>query len=145
MSTEPKSAESLLSAEVQGFLRRHIESYEQLEVLLLLCAQPDRLWSSESVASDLRVTRSAADESLRFLCRENLVRVELRTNRLCFRYGPRSPQLAGLATQFVRAYEEHRIEVMRLMTANAVERVRIKALRKFSDSFILKPKKGNDG
>ena len=40
-----------------------------------------------------------------------------------------------------RVYEERRLDVIKRMTANAIERVRTAAIRTFSDAFLLRRKK----
>jgi len=138
-------AEPVISEDVQDFLREYIESYEQLGILVLLYAHPERSWDSASIASELRITEGIADEAVRFLCRENLLSVQVGAEALLFKYGPRPPELDGLVGRLVQAYDEQRLEVMKLMTANAVQRVRTKALRKFADSFLVGRKKNKDG
>jgi hypothetical protein len=137
--------EQLVPKGVRDFLREHVESYEHIEILLLCQAHPEKSWSSNSVAAELRVPVTIAEEALRFLCREALLSVEVGTRTLRFKYAPRSPELAEQVTGLLRAYSEQRVEIMTLMTTNAVERLRTSALRKFSDSFLLGRKKKDDG
>jgi hypothetical protein len=137
--------DQLVPKDVRDFLREHIESYEHLEILLLFQAHPEKSWSSNSVAAELHVPGTIAEEALRFLCREALLGVEVGARAIRFKYAPRSPELAAQVKGLLRAYSEQRIEIMTLMTANAVERLRTSALRKFSDSFLLGRKKNDDG
>lgn len=138
-------AEFVVSGEVLAFMREHIESYEQVEVLILLRAHREQSWTSSAVATHLRITTTMASEALRFLCRENILSVQVGPSELLFKYAPRPAELGELVNRFVQAYDAHRLEVMKLMTANALERLRTKALRKFSDSFLIARKKKEDG
>ena len=52
---------------------------------------------------------------------------------------PRGETLARL----VEVYEEQPIEIIKLMSANAIERVRTAALRAFADAFVLHKGKDN--
>jgi hypothetical protein len=85
-----------------------------------------------------------AAESLRFLCEQGLLRVEAGSHALLFSYEPRSSELAALVSRLVEAYDTERLAVMRLMTANSIERLRTKALEKLSDSLSLARKKSSN-
>jgi len=52
---------------------------------------------------------------------------------------PRGETLARL----VEVYEEQPIEIIKLMSTNAIERVRTAALRAFADAFVLHKGKDN--
>lgn len=130
---------------LQNFLRAHVESYEQLNILILFSAQPERLWEIKAIASELRIPEASAEEAARFLCRQSLLTVQVGMRALLFVYKPRSTELDELVKALAQAYREQGVEVMRLMTANAIERLRLKAIRSFSDAFIVAPKKNKDG
>ena len=137
--------ESSLPAEVQVFLRERMESYEQLEVLLLLRTRPSDPWAASAVASELHMPEPAADQALRALSRHGLLSVAVSPKALVFRYQPESAELAALVEKLAGAYTEQRIAVVRLMTANSIERLRARALRTFANAFLLGKKGGNDG
>jgi hypothetical protein len=127
------------------FIRNHVESYEQLEILIRLRAQPDRRWAHHSISSASGIDETLAEESLRFLCEQGLLRAEVGTHALLFRYEPQSSELDALAGRLEEAYGTERLAVMRLMTANSIERLRTKALEKLSDSLSLaRTKSGED-
>lgn len=137
--------ESSLPAEVQAFLRERMESYEQLEVLLLLRARPDDAWAANAVGSELHMPEAAADHSLRALSRHGLLSVAASPKELVFSYRPESAELAALVEKLAGAYTEQRIEVVRLMTTNSIDRLRAGALRTFANAFILGKKGGKGG
>jgi hypothetical protein len=132
-------------ADVQAFLREHVESYEQLEVLLRLRLQPDRSWTPLDVASELRISDELGLAALRFLCRERLLGVDVGRGVLLFRYAPQSAELVELIPRLAIAYEENRLEVMRLMTANAIDRLRLGPMNRLANAFLLGRKKNRDG
>jgi hypothetical protein len=131
--------------DLQIFMRDHLESYEQLEILIRLRAHPERTWAPHSISSELRIDEAISEEALRFLCRQGLLGVDIGKQALLFKYEPKSSELDALVGRLVQAYDTERLAVMRLMTANSIERLRTKALKKFSDSFILARKKDKDG
>jgi hypothetical protein len=140
-----QSTDNPLAEALQAFLRAHIESHEQLDVLILLSSQPDRVWAPKAIATELRITEALAEAASRFLCRQSLLTVQIGARALLFVYKPRSRDLDELVKALTKAYREQRLEVIRLMTANALERLRLKSIRSFSDAFILAAKKNKDG
>lgn len=132
-----RSTVSALSDEVATFLREKIESVEQLEILLLLRAQPDRLWTGDSVSTELNIVPSLAGEALEHLCRSNLLDVRVGREHVAFRYAPGTSELDRAVHELVRAHREMRVELMRALSANAVQRVRTSAIRMFADAFLV--------
>jgi hypothetical protein len=133
-----------ISQYLQVFIRNYVESYEQLEILIRLRAHPDRTWTHHSISSASGIDETLAEESLHFLCAQGLLRAEVSTHAMLFRYEPQSSELDALAGRLVEAYDTERLAVMRLMTANSIERLRTKALEKLSDSFSLARKKSSE-
>lgn len=126
-----------LSAELKGFLRGWVTSYEQLQTLLLLHRRRDDSFSPQSVAEVLHVSEVATTEALEHLCRVTLVSVQVASGTRSFRYAPGSIHLSGLVDQLADAWDRHQLVVMNLMSSNAIERVRTRAIRTFADAFIL--------
>src|SRR5688500_14439079 len=62
--------------DVQRFLRRYISSIGQLEVFLLLSGNPERWWSCDAVADELRASHVAARQALHQLVSAYLVEFE---------------------------------------------------------------------
>jgi hypothetical protein len=136
-------SEEKIPQDVIALLQEHVHSYEQLEILVLL-----RGWSGEelvdqAVAQALGIPVESAAGALRQLA-ETGVLESITQSDLQWRYrGPRDdlrPAIDGLA----KAYKESRLEVMRLMTVNAIRRMRTGAMRAFADAFVV-GKKRNDG
>ena len=61
-----------ISAELERFLRRYVESFDEFNVLLLVAAGP-RPWTSESLAQSLEMTPAAAESALGHLVARALV------------------------------------------------------------------------
>lgn len=129
-----------LPEEVQEFLRDRVRSFEDLETLLLLRNHPGETWSAERVASKLNISSAAAQESLDQLGRQNLLDVMVGGQSFLFAYNPGNPALRESVDRLVRAYTENRIEVMKVMSSDAVERVR-GSVKAFADAFLLGRKK----
>ena len=66
----------------------------------------------------------------------------MRAGQRRFVFAPKSAELGARVVELERAYVERRLAVVQMMSANAVERMRGAAIRRFADSFRLeRPKK----
>jgi len=137
-------AESTLPSDVQAFLHDRLESYEQLEVLLLLRTRRSDTWTPSAVGAELHMPELVAQQALEALCQQGLLSAALPDGQV-FRYRPESAELDALVERLAEGYSHQRIEVVRLMTANAIERLRARALRTFANAFILGKKAAKDG
>lgn len=132
-------------ADVQAFLRDRVESYEELRILLLLQTRPNESWAPSAVAAKLQMPEAVAEQNLRGLCRQGLLTPAVPLDTGAFRYQPESPELAMLVEKLVETYENHQMEVVQMMTTNAIERLRARALRTFANAFLIGKKGGKDG
>jgi len=130
-----------LAPELQSFLLEHVESFEQLELLLLLCRERDRERTAAELAQQLRIQVELASEVLHVLCQRGLLAARDSLSEGPFCYQPREAALDAAVLQLLHAYESNRLEVMRVMSANAMARVRGSALRAFTGSFLLRKEK----
>ena len=127
--------------EVSAFLRAHIESYEQLETLLLLNSHPTRQWTSADIAATLKVSESEVLDALELLLAAGLVRVESNARAPSYSFAPTDAVVSEVVARLAALYTDRRVDVMKLMSAHAIARVRDAALRTFSDAFLLNGKK----
>jgi hypothetical protein len=133
---EPPMSGSGVPSDVQSFLLDHFESLEQLQVLILLQRSPDQHWDASRVTRELSVPLSVAEESLLALKAHGLVAYEGAPGDSRFRYAPSSEELARQVDRLIESYAEQHAEVLRLMTANAIERLRAGVLGAFSSAFV---------
>jgi hypothetical protein len=128
-----------LPEDVRRFIADHIESVEQLEILLLLHQHGGRVWTAESVARELRIAPISAGERLDDLARASILS-RTQGNPAEYRYAPASPKLdeavAGLAT----AYSERRVTVINLIFSKPVDKIRT-----FADAFRLRRDDDDNG
>jgi DNA-binding IclR family transcriptional regulator len=118
-------------------LRERVASLEGLEVVLLLRRDPDRSWPADELAERLSIPESLLDPVLVELAQQGL----LATSDQRWRYAPASAELAASIDRLALLYDERRLEVMRLLSAHALERIRNSAARAFADAFVIKRKK----
>jgi len=129
-----------LPEDVHGLLREHIETYEQLEVLLLLRRERHEKWTAAALAARLQVRAELIATALAGLERAGLVVVGGEASAPHFTYRPATAGLDAAADRLDREYRERPIRIIQLMSANAIERVRTSALQTFADAFVLKKK-----
>ncbi len=121
---------------VRRFIVDHVDSVEQLEILLLLHQHPGRTWDAEAVARELRISALSAGDRLEDQARAGLLaRVEGSPGR--FRYAPGTPALDEAVSGLATAYAERRVTVINLIFSKPVDKIRT-----FADAFRLR--KGED-
>lgn len=117
-----------LPRSVQELLDRSITSVEQLELLLLLHANPDRAWTADAAGHEVRTSTHSAGGRL----------AELVARRLA-RETPEGYVFAGDAaarsavSELGRLYSTHRVRVISRIFAKPPE-----SIRDFADAFRLR-------
>ena len=129
-----------LPEDVQRLLRDYIESYEQLELLLLLRTELDP-WTVEALSARLRIPASLVLLALDGLQRIGFVAARPLGAEKQYAYIAQNSGGEATLERLVQAYREHPIPILKQMSANAIERVRTAALRAFADAFILRKDK----
>lgn len=120
---------------VRDFVLAHVDSIEQLEVLLLLAARPTVAFTTVEVSDELRTAPSSAANRLDRLRDHRLVEV-LPGDRHRLRA---DPELSETLRQVANAYRDWRVSVVTLIYSRPSDVVRV-----FTDAFVLKkgPKNG---
>ncbi len=126
-----------IPADLGQLLRERVASLEGLEAMLLLRRDPTRAWSADALAQRLSIPETFLDPVLHELVASGLLAVD----DTGWRYAPHSPALAAAVDRLALLYDERRLEVMRLLSAHALERIRDSAARAFADAFVIKRKK----
>jgi hypothetical protein len=127
-------ADGDLPPDVQLFLHDQIDSLEQLECLLLLYRRREDIWSAPDVSRELQLSEPVAEEALRALCERGLLAIASVPEQ--FRYAPSSAGVAELVERIAAVHAEQRAALMRLLTANAIQRLRARALGMFSGALV---------
>jgi predicted ArsR family transcriptional regulator len=124
---------------VKDFLFEHIHGHEELEILVLV-HQSGRQ-TEDSIAESLKISTPLVDDALKALCGRGLLERATGNGRAQYRSSDNWKQVCD---ELARLYASHRLELVRLMSANAIERVRTRAMRTFADCFFL-GKRRDDG
>lgn len=131
-----------LPEDVRALLHEHIESYEQLEILLLLHRERYENWTPQGVTTRLRLPAELIRSALTGLKASGLVEAT-GADPARFAYRPASSGLDAAVGRLAREYSERPISIIKLMSANAIERLRSAALHTFADAFVLKKDKNS--
>jgi DNA-binding IclR family transcriptional regulator len=129
-----------LPTDVLELLQQRVGSLEELEVLLLLRRTRERDWEVFEIARELGLPDTIVDTTIATLRSHDFLMIEGSPAGRC-RYAPRPAELAALVDRLATLYEERRLEVMRVLSAHALERVRDSAARAFAEAFVLGRKK----
>ncbi len=126
-----------ISAEVQSFLREYIETYEELEVLLLLQREASGPWTADSLAARLRIPLAALGDALAALRGRKLVESIPAGLEEHYRL-PVEVARSQTVVRLASLYANQSIEIIKLMSANSIERIRTAALRSFAEAFLFR-------
>jgi hypothetical protein len=126
-------SEPVVQPQVEQFIRDHISSVAQLEILLLLQTNPQQPWSPQAIARELRIEPAGAAAQLAQLAVSNLVREQSPGE---FVYNPATPELQAAVTALAQAYLIRRVTVIGLIFAKPPAPPA--SIRAFSDAFRLR-------
>ncbi|HLM42455.1 MAG TPA: hypothetical protein VK458_01255 [Myxococcaceae bacterium] len=128
-----------LPEDVRNLITDHIESVEQLEILLLLHQHGSRVWTADSVARELRVAPNSAGERMDELARASIL-ARTQGSAVEYRYAPKSPSLDVAVAGLARAYSERRVTVINFIFSKPVDKIRT-----FADAFRLRKDDDDNG
>lgn len=116
---------------MQQLLRAHVESFEQLLVLLWFCRNHARAWSLDEIAA--AVHAAELEGALDHLCAHRLLERQTDRSGARYVYNPRPPSLAWVIEALARVHDENPVDIVRLLNANAIERIRSAAIVTFGE------------
>ncbi|HEX4266585.1 MAG TPA: hypothetical protein VHY36_01760 [Steroidobacteraceae bacterium] len=137
MSSNEDPGSHDLSADVRTLLFEHIESYEQLEILLLLQRNRGADWTAAQLSGHLKISDELVAESLSALQMGGLVLGRRERAPIAYAYAPVSLALEETVSRLAAAYSERPVPIIRLMSSNAIQRLRTGAMRALAESFVL--------
>lgn len=119
-----------LPDDVRRFLNRHVDSVEQLEVLLLIRRAPGRSWSAADLARELYIRPQSVAQQFERLIGQGFVRERAPG---FFQYAPRSAELDQVVARLADMHHERRLAVISLIASKPME-----SLKAFSDAFRIR-------
>jgi len=135
--------DATIPADVRTLLDERIHTLEQLEAIILVRKGEREDWSGEEVADLLHISIESANEALQRLAQAGVLEaIELPAHVV--RYRGFTKRFEAVVDRLLEVYESNRIELMMLLSANAIERMRTGALRAFAEAFVV-GRKRKDG
>lgn len=113
---------------LRTFVNKYITSVEQIEVLLLLLANPQRVWSIDEISAILRSSPSSIQTRLAALAK---ARLAVGTPEVGYRYAA-TGRLHALVEELSDEYGARRFSVIELIFSKP------DAARSFADAFRLR-------
>ena len=126
---------------IKAFLFERIHTHEELEVVVLLARAGAQRRTEAAIAAELKIVVSLVTDALKALSNRDIVDA-LTENAST--YWHINPACEARLRELVALYDQQRLEIVMLMSANAIERVRTGAMRTFADCFFL-GRKRDDG
>lgn len=127
---------TLLSETVRSLVCDRIHTIEQLEVVLLMAAEPETAWTTDSVAARLEIDPELAESALRRCVETELCR-PLAGAQPAYTFAPDLPSAQGIR-ELAAVYPRARVEVLMLISACAMERIRTAQLHTFAQAFLMR-------
>jgi len=112
--------------EIQRFISDYIQTLEQLEVLLLVAALPDRAWTVDGVFQVVQTNREVVQARLDEFVGRGLMHVAAGE----YRYAPQTPELARQVAATSEFYKLRRHTMVEFIYSRPDDE-----LRNFSDAF----------
>jgi RIO-like serine/threonine protein kinase len=127
------TSEEQIPDDVRHLIQERIHSIEALEVLLLLFQRHGQWLSMAAVAGELRIGESSVEAAVADLVSNGFV--ERDASAAQYRLGATNTD--HVVAKLLRTYEGARVEVLVMISRNAIGRVRNDALRTFAEAFRL--------
>jgi hypothetical protein len=121
--------EDVLPAAVRRSLDRHLDTVDQLEVLLFLYRESARFWGAAGTSNALHITEQSAAYSLEVLARRGFLDVRI-ASEVVYRFSPATAALSAAVKEIARAYCAQREPVLAFLTSR-----RRQSLKEFSEAF----------
>ena len=125
-------ADAELSPEARQFLKAHIQSLEQLEILAVMRAEREREWTSQAIYDTVLSNEKSIIGRLAQFESAGLV-IANKARPLTYRYSPSGPALDAAVEATLLAYRERRVTVI-----ETIFRPDADPAKSFADAFRFK-------
>lgn len=127
-----------ISHDVRQFIFEHIDSVEQLEILLLLRDRPGDVWTIQAISKQMRSSESSVRQRLMSIQSSGLIKL-VGTNPESYSYSPWSSEIDSVVKSLDESYRIRKHSVFELIFSP------LKRARKFADAFTIKKSSGETG
>ena len=121
-----------ITAEIHRLIAEHIVSADQLDILLLLHSEPERVWTAREVSEAVFTVPTAATMRLEQLVAAGFLASSGGADP-GYMYSPATPELRQGAEALAAAYRANRVAVIQLVFQQPND-----PLKSFSDAFRLR-------
>ena len=121
-----------LGAAAMAFVREHLASLDELELLMRLMSSPERWWDATTAARSLGIPVHRARAMLDGFVSRNLLDIRI-TEDLRYQFRPGTAELTDAATAVAIAYRRNPAPVIQ-----AVARSAPRSVRDFADAFRIR-------
>ncbi len=132
-----------LPDDVQMLLRERIHSLEQLEIVLLVRKLHEQDWTVDAVGKSVSLPTVDVVDVLEHLQTAGLLTCRREGRLVVYRYQLAPPEVEAAVDTLARLYRETPLSVIRVLNANAIDRVRTGAIKMFADAFVIRGGKKN--
>jgi hypothetical protein len=125
-----------LTPQLAWFVRRHIRSLEDLEILLLFRRTSDRWWTAPELAREVSTTTANVHDSLERLSGSFL---EVKpAAEPAYRFSTHGAELQQMVAALAEVYRENRSDLIRFIAPQP------SAIQDFADAFRLQKKEDEE-
>jgi predicted transcriptional regulator len=129
--------DNLIPEDIRRFIGDYVASVQQLEVLLLLCHRPEKTWTAEEVAKELKIGLATAANRLIVLMVKGLVTVN-EGPIPSYSYNIRNQSACEMVSRLSDLYQSNRMQIIDIISAKAEN-----DLRNISDAFKFRKEREN--
>jgi hypothetical protein len=112
--------------EIAEFLKKHIDSVMQLEVLLLVRTRADKDWLASDVASELRIDQAWTETTLAKFANAGI----LERSGSSYRFTSAVPEMQQRLAEVARLYDQRRVTIISMIFSEPAD-----PIRQFTDAF----------
>lgn len=117
---------------VEAFVTAHVQTLEELQLLMAIVQSEDRWWDAHDAAREYGMAVSDARAALERLAARNLLDIRI-GEELHYRFQPGTPELGEAARAAADAYRRRPLDVGRL-----VQPPGRRSVRDFADAFRIR-------
>jgi hypothetical protein len=131
-----------LPDDLNTFVLDHVDSIEQLEVLLLLWQRRERGWTASEVSQELRSAPESVAQRLKGLQNKKLLVVladQAPSAEAVYFFQPESEKAQALVERLSEMYKTRRFSVINLILSRPSD-----SIRTFADAFKIKKSETNE-
>lgn len=130
---------SELSTELRSLLAERVDSFDKLELVIVLHRAPEQRASVRDLAAALDLDRDEVRKIAAELTSAGLTHTNPSTE---VRLQPATPEDRAVLDQLAAAYDRDKVEVVKQIAETAMNRLRNLAGRAFADAFVIGKKPG---